>query len=217
MQDITEEEAMKNRRRNAGNGQTRSSSESEPREIPNRAQSRGASSRVQMTARPSTSSMKPYATGSTLDWPLGRELMTYPIDMLRRFRTDMDRFFEDMGSVRSSGGRQSMSVWSPRAEMFDRNGHTVVRVELPGLEKDDVKVSVWNDRLIVEGERREEDEQRGRDYYQSEWSYGRFYREIPLPETIDAPEVQASFKNGVLEIELPQSSSSHQRRQVTIS
>jgi len=185
-------------------------------ENPNRSKNRGVSSRVQMTTRPATSSMRPYSTGSTVDWPLGRELMTYPMDMLRRFRTDMDRFFEDVGNMRSSR-QQSVSVWSPRAEMFDRNGHTVVRVELPGLEKDDVKVSVWNDRLVIEGERREEDEQRGRDYYQTEWTYGRFYRELPLPEMVDSSEVQASFKNGVLEIELPQSQSARQRRPITIS
>jgi HSP20 family protein len=209
--------AMKNRRRSAGNGQTRSSMESEQRESPRGASSRSESPRVQATpVRSATSTMKPYSTPSTVDWPMGRELMSYPLDMLRRVRSDMDRFFEDIGSM-GSGTRHHLTVWSPKAEMFDRNGRTVVRVELPGLEKDDVKVSVWNDRLVVEGERREEDEQRGRNYYRSEWSYGRFYREIPLPETVDASDVQGSFKNGVLEIELPQSSSSRQRREVTIS
>ncbi|HET9328468.1 MAG TPA: Hsp20/alpha crystallin family protein [Candidatus Eisenbacteria bacterium] len=211
---------MKNRRRNAGNGQTRSNLEPEQQhpQNPRRSMARGTSSRVQANPRPSTSPMRTYSSTpqTALDWPMGRELMTYPLDMLRRFRGDVDRFFEDFGNVRS-GGRRSMNVWSPRAEMFDRNGRTVVRVELPGLERDDVKVSVWNDRLIVEGERREDDEQRGRDYYQTEWTYGRFYREISLPESVEADEVTASFKNGVLEIELPQTQSSRQRRQINIS
>ena len=208
---------MKNRRRNAGNGQNRSSIEPEQQQqTPRRTMTtRGASSRVQGTSRPSTTPMRTYSTTQALDWPLGRELMTYPLDMLRRFRGDVDRFFEDLGNMRT-GGSQPMT-WAPRAEMFDRNGRTVVRVELPGLEKDDVKVSVWNDRLIIEGERRDEDEQQRRDYYQTEWSYGRFYREISLPEMVDSSEVMANFKNGVLEIELPQSQVSRQRRQVQIS
>jgi len=208
---------MKNRRRNAGNGQNRSNIEPEQQQqSPRRTMARGVSSRVQGTPRPSTTPMRNYSTSQAIDWPLGRELMTYPLDMLRRFRSDVDRFFEDLGTMRT-GGSQSMTMWSPRAEMFDRNGRTVVRIELPGLERDDVKVSVWNDRLIIEGERRDEDDQQRRDYYQTEWSYGRFYREISLPEQVDPSEVMANFKNGVLEIELPQSQVTRQRREIEIS
>jgi len=150
---------------------------------------------------------------NTIDWPAGNELMSYPVDVLRRFRHDMDRFFGDLGSMRI-GDR--MSVWSPRTEMFDREGKMIVRMELPGLVKEDVKISVTHDSLIIEGERRRDEEKRGHGYFESEWSYGRFHREIPLPETVEASDVKATFANGVLEIDLPQPKNVRERREVPI-
>ena len=95
--------------------------------------------------------------------------------------------------------------WSPRTEMFERDDKLVVRAELPGLDKDDVNVWVEGDRLVIEGERREEESDRGDRYYQREWSYGYFHREIPLPEQVDDHDVKAKFKNGILEVSVPRS------------
>jgi len=138
----------------------------------------------------------------SLGWPEGREMMSYPFDMMLRFTDEMDRFFGGLtaGAPRERG----MSTWYPRAEMLERGEKMVVRVELPGLEKNDVRVSVTNDALVIEGERRLKDEQQTRGFYRSEWSYGRFHRELPLPETVDPKDVRAHFENGVLEVEMPQ-------------
>jgi HSP20 family protein len=197
------EEPMRNRNRTSGNNEnrTRGNVVREP-----------ARSRTHVAR---SGGLQPY-TRNYVDWPAGRELMSYPVDMLRRFRHDMDRFFEDFSTSVRTGDRQTLSVWTPRTEMLEREGNLVVRVELPGLQKDDVKVSVWNDHLVIEGERRQDEEMRGRGYYESEWRYGRFYREIPLPESVDADQVKAHFMNGVLEIELPQSESAKERREVPI-
>jgi HSP20 family protein len=92
----------------------------------------------------------------------------------------------------------------------------VVRVELPGLKREDVKVSIQNENLVIEGERRQDEEQKGRGYYESEWIYGRFYREIPLPESVNDTDVKASFKDGVLEVELPMPENAHERREIPI-
>jgi HSP20 family protein len=151
------------------------------------------------------------------DWqPMGRELMSYPIDMLRRFRHDMDRLFEDMNPIRSERQSTLMSVWSPRTEMLEREGKFVIRIELPSVEKDDVRVTLSGDRLLVEGERRQKEEQQATGYYESEWTYGRFFREIPLPEAVDPGEVSASFNNGVLEITLPRMHNLPERREIPI-
>ena len=69
---------------------------------------------------------------------------------------------------------------------------------------------------MIEGERRQNNEQQGTNYYESEWMYGRFYREIPLPESVDPGDVKANFNNGVLEITLPQPQSMAERREIPI-
>lgn len=134
-------------------------------------------------------------------WPSNREMMTTPFEMMRRFTDQMDRMFTSMmpGDTQRSG----MSTWAPRTEMFERDDKMVVRVELPGTDKQDVRVSVMSDALVIEGDRRQNEEQQARGFYRSEWSYGHFHREIPLPESVDAKQVRAKFDNGVLEIEMP--------------
>lgn len=153
-----------------------------------------------------------------MSWPGSREFMAYPFEMMRRFSEDVDRFFGETGSMVGgrSGDRGLMSIWTPRAEMFERDNRFVVRVELPGMQKEDVRVSVLNDTLIIEGERRQNEEQQRSGWYQSEWNYGRFQREIPLPETVDPSQVNARFTNGVLEVDMPQSQQANQRQEIQI-
>ena len=202
---------MKTRHR-TGNGNTSRSRNVEVRRGPSttmnaRAREYPRATRSQALSRPNA------------DWqPMGRELMSYPIDMLRRFRHDMDRLFEDFNPMRISEGQNTMlSVWSPRTEMLERDGKFTIRVELPSVEKDDVRVTLSGDTLVIEGERRHREEQQASGYYESEWTYGRFYREIPLPETIDPTDVNASFNHGVLEITLPQMHNLPERREIPIA
>jgi HSP20 family protein len=78
-------------------------------------------------------------------------------------------------------------------EVFDRNGQLVVRADLPGLTKDDIREEVTNDAVIIEGECRSEHEERQGGIFRSERSYGTFHRQIPLPEDINAAQATASF------------------------
>ena len=124
---------------------------------------------------------------------------------MRRFRDEMDRLFEDFGFgnlASSLPSRESLGLglWAPQVEVFEREGHMVIRADLPGLTKDDIKVDVTNDAITIDGERRHEHEESEKGYYRSERSYGRFYRRVPLPEGINADTATANFRNGVLEI-----------------
>jgi HSP20 family protein len=136
-----------------------------------------------------------------------------PFSFMRRFSEEMDRLFEDFGFGRGwlapSFGRElfpagfgdlGQSLWSPQVEVFEREGRLVVRADLPGLTKDDVKVEVADDALTISGERRSEHEEKREGFYRSERSYGSFRRRIPLPEGVNADEADATFRNGVLEI-----------------
>lgn len=132
-----------------------------------------------------------------------------PFRMLERFADEMDRIFDDFGfgRLRSRqpwrGGMLSTELWSPDVEVFHRSSEFVIRVDLPGLTKDDVKVDVTDNQLTIEGERHREHEEEREGVYRSERSYGRFYRAIPLPEGVIADQAKASFKDGVLEITMP--------------
>lgn len=128
-----------------------------------------------------------------------------PFSMMRRMAEDMDRLFDNFGLGRGfvSAPTYSLNEWAPQVEAFRKNDKLVVRADLPGLNKDDVKVEVDNGVLTISGERRDEHEEERDDYYRSERSYGQFYRAIPLPEGIDDSKCDASFKDGVLEVTFP--------------
>jgi HSP20 family protein len=94
------------------------------------------------------------------------------------------------------------AAWSPQVEVFEQGGRLVVRADVPGLKKEDLKVEVTNDALILQGERKQEREDTREGFYHTERSYGRFYRAIPLPQGASAEGATASFKDGVLEVSL---------------
>jgi HSP20 family protein len=126
----------------------------------------------------------------------------------RRFAEQMDRAFADFRRdwslfPRSEREAQRERPWLPAVEVLERGGKLLVRADLPGLRKEDVKVELRADSLAIHGERREEREEKRKGYYRSERSYGSFYREVPLPEGIDPEQAKATFENGVLEVTLP--------------
>ena len=152
-----------------------------------------------------------------------------PFALMRRVAEDMDRMFESFGFGRSrfaprmwsdlpaQFAEPELAVWAPEIEVFDREGEYVVRADLPGLKKEDVRVEVTDNALILEGERRKEHEERREGFYRSERRYGRFSRAVPLPEGVDTENVKAEFKDGVLEVRLPAPRRQQpQRRQIEI-
>src|SRR5439155_5345814 len=123
--------------------------------------------------------------------------------IFQRWNDEMDRLFEDFGAPsRSLAEAQGIGAWSPQVEVFQRGNDLVVRADLPGLSKDDVRVEIRDDALVVEGERKQEHEEEREGWYRNERVYGSFYRTIPLPEGTIADSAKATFKNGVLEVVL---------------
>ena len=137
-----------------------------------------------------------------------------PFSMMQRISEEMDRLFEsfgvgrnffpeEMGQGRGLRGQPGASLWSPHLEVHERNGKLVIEVDLPGVRREDVNVQVEPDAVIIQGERTQQSQRNEQGYYHSERSYGSFYRAIPLPEGIDVEQAAATFRNGVLEIEMP--------------
>lgn len=138
-----------------------------------------------------------------------------PFALMRRMAEDMDRLFDSFGFGRTgllplhrswldddtfptTGTQQAL--WTPQVEMLERGDKLVVRADLPGLRREDVNVEVDDGTLTISGERKQEHEENREGFYRSERSYGQFYRSIPLPDGVDADQVDASFRDGVLEV-----------------
>ncbi len=135
--------------------------------------------------------------------------MANPFSFMRRFSEEMDRIFEDFGFggslARSTGGQISSrefgrGLWRPPIEVTTKGDQLVVKAELPGLSKDDIKVECSGDEITIQGEKRQEHKEEHEGMYHSERSYGRFFRRIPLPEGTQVEDAKASFHDGILEI-----------------
>ncbi len=141
-----------------------------------------------------------------------------PFAFVRRFAEEMDQLFDDFGIESRvhfpslfTRGRELVrreagivpAVWSPRIDVVERDGQYVVRADLPGLTKDEVKVDIADESVVIQGERKTQKKEEIEGYTYSECSYGSFYRTIPLPAGSDASKATAEFTNGVLEIVVP--------------
>jgi HSP20 family protein len=132
-----------------------------------------------------------------------------PFALMRRFTEEMDRSF----LTKVPGGDR---FWSPAVEVKEVDGKFLVSAELPGLKKDEVKVEVADGNLVLEGERKQEKEEKGEGYYHSERRYGNFYRSIPLPEGAQLDKASAEFANGVLEVSVPIPKTEHKQREIPV-
>ncbi len=141
-----------------------------------------------------------------------------PFAFMRRFAEEMDRLFADFGMHAGwempgllTRGQELFkrelglvpADWTPEIDVRQRDGQFVVRADLPGLVKDEVKVEVTDQMLTIHGERKHEKKEEHEGYLYSERGFGSFYRAIPLPTGADASKATAEFKNGVLEITMP--------------
>lgn len=97
----------------------------------------------------------------------------------------------------------SLKGWRPAVDIYEEEDRIVIKAELPGMEKKDIKVNVEDHILILEGERSEENEVKKENYHRNERAFGKFHRSFALPADIDPDKVNAEFKDGVLKVEIP--------------
>jgi len=158
--------------------------------------------------------------------PRGRESLSRggswpafsPFGMMRRMSDDIDRIFQNFGfpTAQRMGSWNSQEQFLPQIDIAERNGKLIISADLPGMNKDDVKIDVSDNAIVIEGERKSEQEENKEGIYRSERSYGHFLRQIPLPEGVNTESANATFRNGVLEISLDAPKSSDNRRRIQI-
>ena len=137
-----------------------------------------------------------------------------PFRMIERLTEEMERVFDDFGFGRGwlwprldFGVARPLTTgaetWLPDVEILQRKDDLLIRADLPGLAKDDVKIDITENAVVLQGERKREFEEDKAGVYRCERSYGTFYRRLPLPEGAITDQAKATFKDGLLEITMP--------------
>ena len=98
-----------------------------------------------------------------------------------------------------------VAEWAPLVDITEDPKEYVIKAELPEVKKDEIKIGVQNDVLVISGERKYEKEEKDKKYHRIERAYGSFSRSFTIPEDADPEKVSAEFKEGVLQIHLPKS------------
>lgn len=100
----------------------------------------------------------------------------------------------------------------PQVNVSENDEAVTVNAELPGLNSKDIDISIRQNNLIIQGEKRFEDEEKNKNYHRIECSYGSFYRTVPLPTEVDSEKVKAKFKDGVLNVHIPKAQSAQKKK-----
>ena len=123
-----------------------------------------------------------------------------PFFGIRGLQEEMNRLFSDYFGQTAETKTPAIA---PAVDLLETKDAVKVKVELPGISKEDVEISLKDDLLTIRGEKRQEKEEKGENRYYVERSYGSFSRTLTLPSGVKADNVKATYRDGVLEIILP--------------
>ncbi len=129
-----------------------------------------------------------------------RDLLDVEREFNRMFRTFENRFGVSKGE--DENGYEN-AVWMPLTDIYEDKNNYTLKADLPGMKKDDVKISYTDGQLTISGERVQEKESKDAKCHRVERTYGKLYRSFNLPKEIKADEIKAEFKDGQLSITIP--------------
>ena len=129
-----------------------------------------------------------------------------PFKELEDVSSRLNRIFGRFPARAESGQEMLMIAdWSPSADIAETDAAYLIKAEIPGVKKEDVKVSIQDGMLTMQGERKMEKEEKGKKFHRIERSYGSFVRSFRLPDDADENSVKAEFKDGMLNVTLAKS------------
>jgi len=126
---------------------------------------------------------------------------------------DINRFFTTPSSVSGS----NKFDWTPKIDVKETDNAFIMHAELPGMKKDDIKISLKDNVLTLSGERKFEDKKEDGEFKRVERSYGAFMRALTIPEGVDPKMIKAKYDNGILEVEIPKPKEQKTEKEETIS
>ncbi len=131
------------------------------------------------------------------------ELTTWtPFNRMSSLRDEIDRLFDlSMPTLTRDVGL--FSGWTPALDLFQDKDNVFVKVELPGMKKEEIQISLHNGLLTISGERKREEKSGEGETFRSESYYGKFHRTVTLPTMVESNNVKATYKDGILEVTLP--------------
>ena len=138
-------------------------------------------------------------------------------DPFRDFQRQMNRLFDDFFggfplAERETGAGWAPAAFTPRVDVSETDTEVKVSAELPGMDEKDISVELQDDVLVLRGEKKREQEEKGKNWYRREQSWGSFQRAIELPAGVDAGKAKAQFKKGVLTFTAPKRPEEQVRR-----
>ncbi|MDR8393253.1 Hsp20/alpha crystallin family protein [Aliifodinibius sp. S!AR15-10] len=136
---------------------------------------------------------------------------TSPIDELRR---EMDHLFDEMvpfSWLREREGN-NFDVWAPNTDMVETDDEYVIKVDLPGIPKEDVNINFKDNRLTISGERKKESKEEKENYMRRERYHGSFLRSFTLPNAVKEDDIKAKYRDGVLTINVKKAEESKPKK-----
>jgi HSP20 family protein len=141
-----------------------------------------------------------------------------PFKELEDVSNRLNRIFS-RSTGRAESGQEMLTVadWSPTADISETDNAYLIRAEIPGVKKEDVKVSIQDDMLTMQGERKMEKEEKGKKFHRIERSYGNFVRSFRLPDDADENAVNAEFKDGMLNVLVAKSTKAGKNKAIDVA
>jgi len=131
-----------------------------------------------------------------------------PFRQLTSLREEIDRLFESPMAEMTQSSHQFLNGWMPAVDLYQDKDHLYLKAELPGMNKEDIEISIHEGVLTLSGERKQDPKYDGAEVYRSERFLGRFQRTLSLPTLIETEKVKATYKDGMLYVTLPKAEES---------
>lgn len=137
-----------------------------------------------------------------------------PNRTVRNLQREVDSLFDRFFN-RTGGDGSTSTVWSPRTDLVETDDDFRLRLDVPGMTKEDISINLQNRTLTVSGERTSERTDKGEEFVRVERAFGTFHRSFTLPDAVDEDNIEATYENGVLTISVPKTEE-RTRRQIEI-
>ncbi|HEY3416218.1 MAG TPA: Hsp20/alpha crystallin family protein [Armatimonadota bacterium] len=147
---------------------------------------------------------------------MGSLIRWEPLTDLTRLRREMNRLLEDFFGEGAEETTPAEMMRVPNVDVVNRDNEIVVRAEMPGIDKDNIQIQAMPEALMIRAEMKKEAEEKAGNYLRRERRVGMFQRIIPLPAEVKANEVKASYKDGVLEVDLPKTDQAKSQQPVRV-